>query len=116
MIIYKIGSKTQRINVDKQINIDTTNELFNGLKSKEKVYCYHYDYLKIVPLKFKIIATDDNENGMIYAIKHCSKPIYGVQFHPEFSNYPEHNLMNGTQIYKNFLDICGVDYNDDFFN
>jgi anthranilate/para-aminobenzoate synthase component II len=39
-----------------------------------------------------------SENNVIMAIQHVSKPIYGVQFHPE-SILTE----NGKEIFKNFL-------------
>ena len=100
----KLGSSSQKILGHKNIKL-LPDKLFGGLRLREYVYCSHYDYLIDEPMYFKSIARDDN--GMIYAIKHYNKPIYGVQFHPEFSKYGK-----GIQIYKNFLKICRVKYND----
>ena len=79
--------------------------LFKGIDSQAYMYNAHYDYIKDVPIYFKCIGRD--LNGVIYAIKHKFKKIYGLQFHPEFSKYG-----NGLQIYKNFLDMCGLQYFD----
>jgi GMP synthase (glutamine-hydrolysing) len=69
------------------------------------MYNAHFDYIDRAPLFFNIIARDPN--GIIYGMKHIYKPIYGIQFHPEFSNFG-----NGLQIYKNFLKICGINPRD----
>lgn len=79
--------------------------LFKHLENKEYMYNAHYDYIEKTPMFFKCLARDNN--GVIYAIKHKYKKIYGLQFHPEFSKYG-----NGLQIYKNFLDMCGHKYYD----
>jgi len=79
--------------------------LFKGIDSQAYMYNAHYDYIKDVPIYFKCIGRD--LNGVIYAIKHKFKKIYGLQFHPEFSKYG-----NGLQIYKNFLDMSGLQYFD----
>ena len=61
---------------------------------------YHSLYIseENFPLELDILAkTDDN---IIMAIKHKTKEIYGVQFHPEsyFTDY-------GEKILKNFISI-----------
>lgn len=49
-----------------------------------------------LPEELEVIA--HAEDGEIMAIKHCSKPIYGVQFHPESILSP-----SGPTLLKNFL-------------
>ena len=92
---------------NKKINI-SNNELFKGVSKKNlEMYVAHRDYSSKMPILFKQIAADDD--GINYGIKHKYKPIYGILFHPEFSNETENS---GMQIFKNFLSICQIKYND----
>ena len=34
-------------------------------------------------------------------MKHNTKPIYGIQFHPEV-----HHTENGGKIFENFYEVC----------
>jgi anthranilate synthase component II len=47
------------------------------------------------------ITAKDLDHGLIMAMEHRSKPLYGVQFHPESIGTPEGGLM-----LKNFLTLC----------
>tara|TARA_B100000963_G_scaffold243793_1_gene213469 strand:+ start:1030 stop:1704 length:675 start_codon:yes stop_codon:yes gene_type:complete len=100
----KICSFGEMVSGHKKIKL-LWDPLFKGLGNEEYMYNAHYDYIESTPMFFKCIARDNN--GIIYAIKHKYKKIYGLQFHPEFSSYG-----NGLQIYKNFLDMCGLQYFD----
>ena len=100
----EICSFDKLVSGHKQIKL-LWDPLFKGVGNQEYMYNAHYDYIKDIPIYFKCIGRD--LNGVIYAIKHKYKNIYGLQFHPEFSNYG-----NGLQIYKNFLDMCGLQYID----
>ncbi|MFA5312508.1 MAG: gamma-glutamyl-gamma-aminobutyrate hydrolase family protein, partial [Methanomassiliicoccales archaeon] len=51
-----------------------------------------------LPDEFEILA--HSENCRIEAIRHRTRPIYGLQFHPEVEN-TEH----GYDIFKNFLKV-----------
>lgn len=86
--------KNNRIKIFKLNN----SPLFNNLSEKEIMYIDHYDYLIEKPVFFRVIARD--YKNRIYGIQHNEKPIFGLIFHPEFTN-------NGITIYKNFLKICG---------
>jgi anthranilate synthase/aminodeoxychorismate synthase-like glutamine amidotransferase len=52
------------------------------------------------PDELKVTARD-SENGLIMAIAHKTKPLYGVQFHPESIGTPQ-----GGRILENFLQRC----------
>ncbi len=73
--------------------------LFKGLRERIKVGLYHSWVVKNVGFEngFDVLAAD--ESGRIMAIKHKTKPIRGVQFHPESILTPE-----GDIIIKNFLE------------
>ena len=74
------------------------SKLFKGLKKEEKFKFIHEDYVDEVPKSFKVLFK--TSNGMVQAIKHNDKPIYGVQFHPEISG------INGKIVLDNFISLC----------
>lgn len=50
-----------------------------------------------------ILAEDSGgDDGLVMAIRHDTKPIYGVQFHPESIL-----TVGGQSLLKNYLTICG---------
>ncbi len=81
-----------------KMRIIKENDLFKGLPNEFLVWESHNDEVKEAP-NFNILAF--SENCRIQAIKHVSKPFYGVQFHPEVNN-TEH----GSEILKNFADVA----------
>ena len=80
-----------------KIRIIEPNDLFKGLPREFNVWQSHNDEVKSAP-GFTILAESDN--CKIQAIKHHTKPHYGVQFHPEVNN-----TENGEAIYQNFVNI-----------
>ncbi|KJF61399.1 GMP synthase [glutamine-hydrolyzing] [Coccidioides immitis RS] len=88
--------------LDDQGHVD---RLFSGIKDNTKVWMSHGDKLVKLPEGFHTIATTANSE---YAgIAHETKPIYGIQFHPEVTHTPD-----GTHLLKNFaVDICGAAQN-----
>ncbi len=50
------------------------------------------------PLQVQATTSD----GVVQALRHAGKPVFGVQFHPESVLTPE-----GAKILANFLDVCG---------
>jgi len=62
----------------------------------------HGDQLSSLPPNFTTIAS--TPTSPYTAISHESKPIYGVQFHPEVSHSPK-----GKEVIAAFVkNICGV--------
>jgi anthranilate synthase/aminodeoxychorismate synthase-like glutamine amidotransferase len=83
--------------VSEKINIFNSTTLFKQLPKSFQVGLYHSWAVTLnTASEMKQIAL--SENNVIMAIQHVSKPIYGVQFHPE-SILTE----NGKEIFKNFL-------------
>ncbi|KAL2005184.1 hypothetical protein VTN00DRAFT_3034 [Thermoascus crustaceus] len=81
------------------------NRLFAGLEDHVKVWMSHGDKLVKLPEGFHTIAT--TQNSEYAGIAHETKPIYGIQFHPEVTHTPD-----GTKLLKNFaVDICGAKQN-----
>ncbi len=64
---------------------------------------WHYCEVKKLPPEFVLLAS--NENCRIQAMRHASRPLYGVQFHPE--SYVE-TYPHGRTILRNFFRLAGL--------
>ncbi len=83
------------------VRVNESTGLFAGMPKELTVWMSHGDQVKIVDREY--IALASTETCPVAAMRHPSKPIYGLQFHPEVSHTPD-----GTKILHNFLyDICG---------
>ncbi|KZS92547.1 GMP synthase [Sistotremastrum niveocremeum HHB9708] len=79
---------------------EAADALFDGLDSEMQVWMSHSDQLSAMPADFHVVATTDT--APYAAIAHSSKPIYGIQFHPEVTH-----TLKGRQVIRKFvLDIC----------
>ena len=74
-------------------------DIFKGVPEKSIVWLSHNDEVSVLPPNFERIA--ESESCRVQAMKHKTKPVYGLQFHPEV----EHTEC-GEQIFKNFVRIC----------
>lgn len=72
--------------------------LFEGLSSQVTVWHSHFDEVKQLPKGFKRTAW--NDTCSIQAMQHETRPVFGVQFHPELFN-DEH--PDGRRIMEAFL-------------
>jgi len=77
--------------------------LFRGLPQGFSVTRYHSLTVKPESLPACLEVTARSQSGVIMGLQHKSRPIHGVQFHPE-SIASEH----GHALLKNFLEIAGV--------
>ena len=75
-------------------------DLFKNLPRRITVWHSHFDEVKQLPKGFR--RTAFNETCPIQAMEHETRPLFGVQFHPELFNeeHPE-----GRQILENFLHL-----------
>lgn len=78
--------------------VDEENDLFLGLPRAFTVWESHNDEVSQPPVGFTVLARSDN--CPIQAVKMDSRPLYGLQFHPEVEN-TEH----GYEILRNFLRV-----------
>jgi len=79
-----------------QLIIDDDSDLLRGLADGEQAWMSHGDRIKRFPDGFRVIA--HTRNSPVAAMKHESKPFFGVQFHPEVVHTPK-----GVQILSNFV-------------
>ncbi len=78
--------------------------IFSGVKNPLEAGRYHSLAVLEVPKGFEVSAISLSD-GVIMGIRHKSKPIEGVQFHPE-SVLTEYHSGEGLKIIKNFVDLC----------
>jgi len=82
-----------------ELIVDDHDEILKGIPDKFIVWESHNDEIKTVPKGWVVLA--HSENCAVQAIRHETKPWFGLQFHPEV-NDTEH----GDEIFQNFLDVC----------
>ncbi len=83
------------------LNVTKRNSLFQGYPAESTVWMSHGDQVQNVSGDFEALASTDT--CPLAAVKHKSRPLFGLQFHPEVAHTP-----HGGQILANFLrDVCG---------
>ncbi len=78
-------------------------DVFATLPSPLRVTRYHSLVAEPEAMPDCLRITAQTENGTIMAVRHKTRPIYGVQFHPE-SIASEH----GHSVLRNFLTISAI--------
>ena len=90
-----VHGKTSRITHD-------GSDLFAGLPSPLQVGRYHSLTVErsSLPDSLRVVATAEQDESEIHALRHRTHPVWGVQFHPESVLTPD-----GKQLLRNFLDL-----------
>ena len=83
-----------------ELIVDDPDVLFKGLPERFTVWNTHNDEVCAISPELKVLA--HSKDGPYQAIRHVSKPIFGVQFHPEVQH-----TEYGPEIFKNFLELIG---------
>ena len=73
--------------------------IFRGIPETIIAWENHNDEIKKLNGDFSIVGS--SKTCAIQAFLHNTKPIYGVQFHPEVNN-----TQFGKEIFKNFIEAC----------
>ena len=83
------------------LTVKNRNAIFQGYPAESTVWMSHGDQVQTASDQFEALASTDT--CPLAAVKHTSRPIFGLQFHPEVAHTP-----HGGQILANFLrDVCG---------
>lgn len=80
------------------IQVEKESLLYDVLGSKGYINSYHHQSIDKVAPGFKVTALAND--GIIEAIEHTSKKMYGVQFHPEVTHYNDEKMLG---IFKEFI-------------
>jgi GMP synthase (glutamine-hydrolysing) len=84
------------------LEIAKAGPLLQGLPKRSRVWMSHGDRVERLPRGFRTLAS--SKTCPQAAVGHESRPLYGLQFHPEV-----HHTTHGNRILKNFvLGICGA--------
>ncbi|KAI0183920.1 GMP synthase [Xylaria flabelliformis] len=90
------------LNIHKVGDFTGADRLFEGFGDTLHVFMSHFDKLVQLPEGFVTIAS--TKNTAYAGIAHQSKPIFGIQLHPEISH-----TSRGTDILANFaIKICNA--------
>ena len=81
-----------------EISVIEEGRILEGLKPSFTAWESHNDEVVKAPEGFHVLAKSNN--CAIEAMRHDSRPIFGVQFHPEVSH-----TVKGVDLFKNFLHI-----------
>ncbi|MDE1798293.1 MAG: GMP synthase subunit A [Candidatus Micrarchaeota archaeon] len=79
-----------------EIEVDKPGTLLAGVPPKFRAWVSHFDEVTRAPDGFEILA--HSATCKIEAMEHVSRPLYGVQFHPEVWH-----TQHGEKILENFL-------------
>lgn len=82
-----------------QVTIDDRHQILDGLDSPFTAWASHNDQVTQLPKGWRRLAHSPDCPAQV--IVHPSRPVYGIQFHPEV----EHT-QGGRRIFQNFLDLC----------
>ena len=77
--------------------------VFSGLPNPLKATRYHSLIVDEDSLPADLVVTARTDDGLPMAIEHRSRPLFGVQFHPE-SVLTE----SGHRLLRNFLTLAGI--------
>ncbi|MES2153534.1 MAG: GMP synthase subunit A [bacterium] len=75
------------------------DDILRNVPKKTVVWASHHDEVSRLPPDFKILAR--SEKCPVQVMRHNSKPLFGMSFHPEV----EHTQA-GVQMIGNFVRIC----------
>jgi GMP synthase (glutamine-hydrolysing) len=110
LMCQALGGKVQNHPVREfgraQLSVSSTNkdtdDLFAGIPPTTQVWMSHGDQVDTVSGDFVPLA--QTSSCPYAAVKHRTRPLYGVQFHPEVTHTPD-----GKTILANFLsNVCGT--------
>jgi len=87
-----------------EVCVTQPDRLFDGFAPREcfEAWMSHGDHVESAPDGF--VVTAQSGANPVTAFRHESRPIFGVQFHPEVAHTPR-----GHELIENFLfEVCGL--------
>ena len=84
-----------------QLKVDSHADLFAGVPHEMDVWMSHGDQVTKVSADFEPLAR--THTCPIAAVKHKTRKVYGLQFHPEVTHTP----LGGTLLHNFLMSVCG---------
>ena len=81
-----------------ELIVTDPDDLFKGLPNRFTVWESHNDEVQKLPDEFLVLA--HSKDCPVEAMKHKTRPLYGVQFHPEVEHTDYH-----YEIFTNFIEV-----------
>ncbi|MGF1579751.1 MAG: glutamine-hydrolyzing GMP synthase [Gemmataceae bacterium] len=82
------------------VQVTNADRLFSGIPSETEVWMSHGDQIQAINGEFMTLA--GTKTCPVAAVKHRSRPVFGLQFHPEVTH-----TTHGSRILRNFLyEVC----------
>jgi GMP synthase (glutamine-hydrolysing) len=95
-----LRSQTQEYGIT-EVRVLKSEGVLRGLGPQERVWMSHGDAVVDIAPDYEVLA--ETRDCPVAAMRHKTRPIYGIQWHPEVSH-----TERGVQMLRNFaLDICG---------
>ena len=88
-----------------KVRVVDVDEIFAGFAKQDTIPLSesHYDYVLKESLdQAGFILLADSDSCEVEAVKHKTKPFYGVQFHPERINVKNESHSEGHRVIENF--------------
>ncbi len=81
-----------------KLHVEDHSDLFAGMPDDFTVWGSHNDEVKSVPKGFKLTAS--SPSCKVEAVSCLTRPLFGVQYHPEVEN-----SEFGPELFQNFIEI-----------
>lgn len=78
-----------------------TEPMLKGLGDRPRFWAYHCEEVKALPKGFVLLLSGHAEGSSIQMMRHATRPLYGVQFHPEQTVEGE---TSGARLLGNFVE------------
>ncbi|MCI0378078.1 MAG: glutamine-hydrolyzing GMP synthase, partial [Gemmataceae bacterium] len=105
LVCHFLGGKVQPATTREfgraHLKVHEMDGLFAGVPEETIVWMSHGDQVQVMDKNFVPLAA--TETCPVAALRHRTRPVFGLQFHPEVSH-----TAYGSRILRNFLyEICG---------
>lgn len=85
------------------VNIKPGSFVYDALKTERtEINSFHVMYTDVIGEGLEVVAISDD--GIVEAVQHKEKKVFGVQWHPEKNCYIENSPE--MKIFENFIECC----------